>query len=131
MTSNTEASPIATPPQLCDDFGVPHFQIPIVDGIPKLLYTDIQVAGMLGVSVSTVRNRYCRTSRFFDPRFPLPRSTDGRGGIRKAAVRWHWLDLLRYASDLPPVADTRQLHKHLGDIKTMPQHVVAGTNFQL
>lgn len=131
MPSNTEVPPTATPSQSCDDLGIQRYPIPIVNGIPKLLFTDEQVADMFGMSVSTVKNRYCRTSRFFDPRFPLPRSTDGHGGIRKAAVRWLWLDLLRYASGLPPVAETRQLNKYGGGIRTTPQHVVADTNFQL
>ena len=77
---------------------------PIVNGVPKLLYTDEEVAGMFGLSVSTVRNRYNPASRWYDPNFPEPRSTDGSGKGRKAAVRWHWDDLCRYAAGLPPVS---------------------------
>lgn len=131
MTCNPEVSPIATPSPYCDDLGIPHYLVPIVDGVPKLLFTDDDVADMFSVSVSTVRNRYCRTSRWYDPRFPVPRSTDGHGGTRKAAVRWFWLDLFLYASGLPPVTDLRQLNKHTRDIKTQPPHLVAGTNFML
>jgi hypothetical protein len=77
---------------------------PIVNGVPKLLFTDEEVAAMFGFSVSTVRNRYNRASRWYDPNFPEPRSTDGSGKGRKAAVRWHWDDLCRYAAGLPPVS---------------------------
>jgi hypothetical protein len=76
---------------------------PIVNGVPKLLFTDEDVAAMFGMSVSTVRNRCNRKSRWHDPNFPVPRSTDGSGEGRKAAVRWHWADLCAYAADLPPV----------------------------
>jgi len=131
MTSKPEVSSIATPSPFSDDLGIPHHPIPIVNGIPKLLFTDNDVANMFGVSVSTIRNRYCPTSRWYDPRFPVPRSTDGQGGSRKAAVRWYWLDLFLYASGLPPVTDLRQLNKRKSDIKIQPQHGVAGTNFEL
>jgi hypothetical protein len=77
---------------------------PIVHGVPKLLFTDEEVAEMYGVSVSTVRNRYNYSSRWYDPKFPVPRSTDGSGKGRKAAVRWHWEDLFRYADGLPSVS---------------------------
>lgn len=77
---------------------------PLVNGVPKLLFTDDEVAVMYGISVSTVRNRYNRSSRWYDPNFPVPRSTDGSGKGRKAAVRWHWEDLYRYANGLPPAS---------------------------
>jgi hypothetical protein len=77
---------------------------PIVNGVPKLLFTDEDVAAMFGISVSTVRNRCNRKSRWHDPNFPVPRSTDGSGEGRKAAVRWHWVDLCAYAADLPQVS---------------------------
>jgi len=131
MSSNPEVSSIATPSPYCDDLGIPHYPIPIVNGIPKLLFTDNDVADMFGVSVSTIRNRYCPTSRWYDPRFPVPRSTDGHGGVRKAAVRWYWLDLFLYASGLPPVTDLRQLNKRVSDIKTPPQHGAGSAPFQL
>ena len=86
------------------------FQIyspPIVDGVPRLLFTDEEVAVMFSVSVSTVRNRYNPTSRWYDAHFPVPRSTDGSRKGRKAAVRWHWVDLCRYAAELPPVTSSR------------------------
>jgi len=131
MTSSPEVSPNATPSPQRDDLGIQQCPLPIVDGVPRLLYTDDDVGEMLSMSTSTVRNRYCRTSRWYDPRFPVPRSTDGHGGIRKAAVRWYWLDLFLYASGLPPVTDLRQVHKHVGDIKTMPQHGAGSTTFVL
>ena len=77
---------------------------PIVNGVPKVLYTDEEVAAMYGISVSTVRNRYNPKSRWYDVNFPVPRSTDGSGEGRKAAVRWHWNDLCRYDHSLPPVS---------------------------
>lgn len=76
---------------------------PIVDGVPKLLFTEEEVSLMCGFSVSTVRNRYNPTSKWFDPNFPRPRTTDGSGEGRKAAVRWHWRDLYRYTDGLPLV----------------------------
>jgi hypothetical protein len=77
---------------------------PIVNGVPKVLYTEDEVAAMYSFSVSTVRNRCNPKSRWYDPNFPQPRSTDGSGEGRKAAVRWHWRDLCRYDHSLPPVS---------------------------
>jgi len=86
------------------DLEFQYIPAPIVNGVPKLLFTDEEVAAMFGFSVSTVRNRYNRESRWYDPNFPEPRSTDGSGKGRKAAIRWHWDDLCRYAAGLPPVS---------------------------
>lgn len=76
--------------------------VPIVNGVPKLLYTDEEVATMFGFSVSTVRNRYNRKSKWYDPAFPIPRDTGGGAG-RKSAVRWYWADLYSHARNLPQV----------------------------
>jgi hypothetical protein len=85
---------------------------PIIEGVPKLLYTDTEVAAMYGMSVSTVRNRYDVNGKWYDAHFPVPRSTDGSGKGRKAAVRWHWDDLCRYAAELPPATyGTRPIGK--------------------
>ena len=95
----------------CGDDAFQLYAPPIVEGVPKLLFTDDEVAVMLGISVSTVRNRYNPSSEWYDVRFPVPRSTDGSGKGRKAAVRWHWGDLCRYAGGLPPVTYSRPLGK--------------------
>ena len=93
----------AYPQQLGVDEPRSFLPAPLVNGVPKLLFTDDEVAAMFGVSVSTVRNRYNPKSKWYDPQFPVPRSTDGSGKGRKAAVRWHWMDLCIYAAELPPV----------------------------
>ena len=84
---------------------------PVVNGVPKLLYTDEDVAAMFDLSVSTVRNRYNSASRWYDPHFPVPRSTDGSGKGRKAAVRWHWVDLWCYSVSLPSVSPLHPPYK--------------------
>lgn len=76
---------------------------------------------MYGFSVSTVRNRYNPGGEWFDPNFPQPRSTDGSGKGRKAAVRWHWADLCRYANNLPTVSSLRQV-KPVPDLKAAATH---------
>lgn len=84
------------------DYQAPPIAAPIVNGVPKLLFDDDEVGVMFGISVSTVRNRYCVTSKWYDPAFPVPRHTGGGTG-RKSAVRWHWADLCHYAQNLPHV----------------------------
>ncbi len=85
--------------------------VPLVNGIPKLLYNEEHVAEMFDFSTSTVRNRYDPESRWYDENFPEPRSTDGSGEGRKAAVRWYWGDLVFYAANLPRVSELKPTGK--------------------
>lgn len=121
---------LATALTLSDDDFL-HHPPPIVDGVPKLLYTDEEVASMFSVSVSTVRNRYNPSSKWYDVRFPVPRSTDGSGKGRKAAVRWHWSDLCRYAAELPPVTYSRPLSKPTRLAKPRDINAQNGKPFEL
>jgi predicted DNA-binding transcriptional regulator AlpA len=79
--------------------------------LPKLLYTEEEVAAMMSLSTSTIRNRYNPDGQWHDPNFPEPRSLDGTGEGRKAAIRWHRDDLQRWATNLPRVSEARQLNK--------------------
>lgn len=104
---------------------------PIVDGVPRLLFTDEEVGVMFSMSTSTVRNRYNPTSRWYDLHFPLPRSTDGSGKGRKAAVRWHWADLCRYAAELPPVTSSRPLGRLARSVKSRDIEAILDKPFAL
>jgi hypothetical protein len=100
---------------------------PIINGIPKLLFDDDEVAVMFGISVSTVRNRYNPDSKWHDPNFPVPRHTGGGERGRKAAVRWYWDDLVRYALNLPRVPFGHTTYEPARPQRTYSQGRNAGT----
>jgi len=101
---------------------------PIINGVPKLLFDDDEVAAMFGISVSTVRNRYNPESKWFDPNFPVPRHTGGGEKGRKAAVRWYWDDLARYALNLPRVPFGHTTYKPVRPQKPNTYGSNAGTS---
>lgn len=90
---------------------------------------------MLGVSPSTVRNRYNPSSEWYDPEFPLPVTlgayTGEQGRVRRAAVRWRFQELVDYINTRPRVLCAHRLDKTPAHTKRPRTPKARSTPFRL
>ncbi|KQZ72417.1 hypothetical protein ASD55_11720 [Rhodanobacter sp. Root561] len=58
-----------------------------------------EACSILGLSESTIRNRYKESGRWYDPSFPKPKRLGSMG--RRSAIGWNAQDLYNWRDSRP------------------------------
>lgn len=94
-------------PQELEDQGAKYIRLPEASVPFKLIIREAELAATLGLSPSSIRNRYDPQSPSYDAEFPLPRRLSCNG--RKSAIGWLYEEIVQWVNSRPRIFNLRQL----------------------
>lgn len=109
--------------QELNDEGATYIRLPEANVPFKLIIREAELAATLGLSPSSIRNRYDPQSPSYDAEFPLPRRLSCNG--RKSAIGWLYEEIVYWVNTRPRIFNMRQLDTPKKEVKHRQKQVLS------